>query len=126
MILFNIHIYKYLSDLLIKYETSIKQDIINYYIQNFKKEKMKLKISESKKNILSIDELDKELIKEFKKKYEQVLQEFNQEKFKEEIFTFFVDFFKKEIMKIINENTKEFKIEDLKPSIEKNLCVKDN
>lgn len=41
--------YKYLSDLLIKYETSIKQDIINYYIQNFKKEKMKLKISESKK-----------------------------------------------------------------------------
>ena len=67
MILFNIHIYKYLSDLLIKYETSIKQDIINYYIQNFKKEKMKLKISESKKNILSIDELDKELIKEFKK-----------------------------------------------------------
>ena len=29
-------------------------------------------------------------------------------------------------MKIINENTKEFKIEDLKPFIEKNLCVKDN
>lgn len=87
---------------------------------------MKLKISESKKKILSIDELDKELIEEFKKKYEQVLQEFNQEKFKEEIFAFFVDFFKKEIMKIINENTKEFKIEDLKPFIEKNLCVKDN
>ena len=120
------YIYKRLEDILNNYKTSIDKDVWNNIIENFKKEKLKLKISESKKKEFDIDKINNELIQEINKKYEHIFQNFYQDKFKEEMFSFFDNFLKKESLKIIDENRKEFKIKDLEPFIKNNLHLETN
>ena len=122
------YIYKQLENILNNYKVAIDNDndFINNYIGNFKKEKFKLIISESKKKELDIDKLDNELIQEFNKNYEEILEKSYKEKFKEVMYEFFDDFLKKEALKIIDECRKEFKIQDLELFIEKNLHLQNN
>ena len=84
-------------------------------------EKLKLKVVKTKK--IDLDNFDKELNKELKKHYTQISNKYYQEKFNNEVFNFFLEFYKNEAEKIINQTIKGMKIDDLKPIIEKNLVM---
>ena len=115
------YIFKHFITLLNYYKDSIDIDFLTYFIENFKKEKLKLKVTKAKSKNLEIENLDNEFNKELKNKSSQIAQDFYQNKFKEELFKFFIDFFKKEAEKIIIHTIKDLKIDDLKPFIEKNI-----
>ena len=97
----------------------IDTDTITNFIDNFKQEKLKLKVKKSKK--IDIENLDEELNKELKKKYYDISKNFYEEKFNEEFYKFFLNFMKTEAEKIIVQSIKDLKMEDLKPFIEKKL-----
>ena len=118
-------IISYLSkdlELMLNYsKRAIDTDTITYFIDNFKLEKLKLKVVKTKK--IDLDNFDNDLNKELKKHYSQISKKYYQEKFNEEVYNFFLNFYKVEAEKIIAQTIKDMKIDDLKPLIEKNLVI---
>ena len=102
---------------------AIDIDSITKYIEIFKKEKLKLKITGNKNKNLNIENFDDDLNKELKKIYSKISENFYQEEFKEEIFNFFIDLIKQVAEVIILESLKDLKFEELKPLIDKNLKI---
>ena len=97
---------------------AIDTDTITSFIDNFKMEKLKLKVVKTKK--IDLDNFDNELNKELKKLYSQISKKYFEEKFNEEVYTFFFTFYKAEAEKIIAQSINDMKIDELKPIIEKN------
>ena len=120
----NQYLYKSLKTMLNYSKRGINADTINDLIETFKKEKLKLKVTETKSKKIDIENLDDELSNEIKKKYNKISQRFYELKFKEKFFTFFSNFLKEQSEKIISQSIKVLKLEDLKPLIEKNLIFK--
>ena len=112
-----IYINGYLKTLLNISKNQMKADTITNIIDRFKIEKLKLKIKSSKK--IDIENLNDELSKDLKNKYLEGSKEFYENKYEEEIFDFFKDFFKVEAKNIIEQSIKNLKLEELKPFIKK-------
>ena len=112
-----IYINGYLKTLLNISKNQMKADTITNIIDRFKIEKLKLKIKSSKK--IDIENLNDELSKDLKNKYLEGSKEFYENKYEEEIFDFFKDFFKVEAKNIIEQSIKNLKLEEFKPFIKK-------
>ena len=112
-----IYINGYLKTLLNISKNQMKADTITNIIDRFKIEKLKLKIKSSKK--IDIENLNDELSKDLKNKYLEGSKKFYENKYEEEIFDFFKDFFKVEAKNIIEQSIKNLKLEELKPFIKK-------
>ena len=98
---------------------AIDTDEINNYIKIFKKEKLKLKITDEKNKSINIENIDDDLNKELKKIYSKISETFYQVEFKEEIFKCFINLIKKEIEAIILENLRNLKMEEFNTLIDK-------
>ena len=122
----NQYIYKHIKTSLNYSKTSIGIDTMKDFIDNFKEEKLKLKVTKSKSKTLEIENLDDEFNKELKKRYNEISKNYYDQKFKEELFNYFSDFLKKEAEKIIGQVIKELKFEDYKVLIEKYFNFENN
>ena len=105
---------------------AIDTDTLKDFINNFKKEKLKLKVSESKSKTLEIENLDGEFNKELKKRCDEISKNYYAEKFKEDLFNYFSNFLKTEAEKIMEQAIKDLKIEDYTVLIEKNFNFEKN
>ena len=117
----NQYISKQLKNTLIYSKRAINTDTMTDYIDKFKQEKLKIKVIKTKK--IDIENLDNELNKDLKKKYDEIAKIYYEKEFIEEFYNFFLDFCKKEAENIIKQMIKELNYDYLKPFIEKNLTL---
>ena len=68
---------------------------------------------------IDVENFNDELNKDIENRYTKISQEFYDKKYDEEVFNFFKNFLKSEAKKIIDQNIKDLKLEDLKSIIEK-------
>ena len=119
----NNYLNKHFKTVLNYTKRAVDADTINNFIDLFKKEKLKLKIPQKKSKSIDIENIDDELSKEITKKYNQIFRQLYGEKFKQEIFNFFINFLKSEAENNIIQSIKNLKIEDLKPLIQKKFLL---
>ena len=112
---------KHFETLLNYSKRAIDTDTITNFIDNFKEEKLKLKVKKTKK--IDIENIDEELNKELNKKYSQISNNFYEKRFNEEFYKFFLELMKTEAEKIIVQVIKDLKMEDLKSFIEKKFTI---
>ena len=112
-----IYISKRLKNILNYSKKKLKTDTVTNFINSFKKDKLKLKMEIIKK--IDVENFNDELNKDIENRYTKISQEFYDKKYDEEVFNFFKNFLKSEAKKIIDQNIKDLKLEDLKSIIEK-------
>ena len=115
----NDYLNRYIENMLKFSKGAIDPNTINNYIEKFKKEKLKLKISGNKNKDINVQNIDDDLSKELKNIYSKISEKFYQEQFKEESFNIFVDMIKKVAETIIMESLKDLKIEEFNSIIDK-------
>ena len=115
----NDYLNRYIDNMFKFSKGAIDPNTINNFIEQFKKEKLKLKISGNKNKDINIQNIDDDLSKELKNIYSKISEKFYQEQFKEESFNIFVDMIKKVAETIIMESLKDLKIEEFNSIIDK-------
>ena len=115
------YLYQNFQNLLNYAKQAIDLNTTADFIDNFKKEKLKLKIKNTTNKKFDLENLDDELNKEIKKKYNQISQEYYKKRFKTDFFNFFSNYLTIEAKKIISQSIKNLNFEELKSFIEKNL-----